>query len=108
MNEIEQKQSERRATSPAEYQGGRDMDLFWAEVKPKREPMERWWYLPTVLAIVVLSVPWYWETGTVGKIIGGLPVWVWITVVCSLAISSLTAWVALRHWDDDEPAGRGK
>ncbi len=82
------------------------MDLFWKEVKPRREPIQQRWYIPLVLFFVVASVPWYWPQGVTGTIIAGLPLWIWVTIFCSAAISVVTATVALRHWDDDDVSGR--
>ena len=98
---------EQRPPSPklGEYDGERDMDLFWKEVKPRREPIQQRWYIPLVLLFVVASVPWYWKQGVTGKIIAGLPLWIWITILCSLAISVITATMALRHWDDEDVSG---
>lgn len=85
-----------------EYQSERDMDAFWAEVKPEREPMQQRWFLPAILAILTISVPWYWKTGATGPIILGLPSWIWVALGCSLGVSTITALMALRYWRDDE------
>jgi hypothetical protein len=95
-----------------EYAGERDEEAFWRAVKPRREPMQRRWYLPALLVGLAISVPWYWESGAQASLLLGLPVWVWVTLVSSFAISGLTAYVAVRHWDDqddqdDEPRGDG-
>ena len=90
----------------SEYHNQRDMEEFWAEIRPRREPMQKRWFLPAILVLVVLSVPWYREAGETGKIIGGLPLWIWTTIGCSFVIACLTAWMALRFWDDDEPGSR--
>ena len=88
----------------AEYRGERDIERFWREVAPRREPVQRRWFLPTVLGLLVLSVPWYLPTGYMGRLFGGLPGWVWMALLCSAGISALTAFMALRHWHDDEGA----
>lgn len=92
------------AEAQPEYAGQRDMEQFWAEVAPRREPLQKKWFLPLVVLLLAISVPWYLPQGFVGRLYGGLPVWIWIALVCSAAIASLTAFVALRHWDDG-PAG---
>ncbi|MEE2777264.1 MAG: hypothetical protein VYE73_10970 [Acidobacteriota bacterium] len=84
-----------------EYAGERDMEEFWKELKPKREPIGWRFFLPIVIGLVVLSVPWYRSTGEVGTLIGGLPIWIWVTLACSTGLAIVTAYVALRHWDDD-------
>lgn len=86
-----------------EYNNERDMDRFWAEIKPRREPMQQRWFIPVLLVLAVASVPWYLPGGVTGRIIGGLPIWVWTAVACSAGISILTAVLALRFWSDDEP-----
>ena len=40
------------------------MELFWREVKPQKEPVQLRWFLPTVVVLVVASVPWYLPTGS--------------------------------------------
>ncbi len=84
-----------------EYNGERDMERFWREAVPKREPAKQRWYIPGLLAFIVLSIPWYFEAGHVGRVIGGLPVWVWIAVGCTFGVSCLTALATLFFWHDD-------
>ncbi len=86
-----------------EYNNERDMDRFWAEIRPEREPMQQWWFIPLLLVLAVASVPWYLPGGVTGRIVGGLPIWVWTAIACSAGISTLTAVLALRFWRDDEP-----
>ncbi len=102
------KNPDQHSRSPGEYDSQRDMDLFWKEVEPRREPIQQRWYIPLVLLIVVISVPWYREQGETGTVVAGLPLWIWVTILCSLAISAIVAKVALQHWDDEEPTGRGE
>ena len=87
-----------------EYDNNRDMALFWATVKPRREPMQQLWFLPVVLVLVAISIPWYRSEGEIGRIVFGLPAWIWVAVVCSACISILTAIMATLFWDDDEEA----
>jgi len=91
----------RREAVP-EYGGERDEERFWREVQPRDEPLNRRWFLPAVVLLMVLSMPWYLRAGDIGPIVGGLPAWVWIPRVCSAAISAVTCYAALRAWDDDE------
>ncbi len=101
-----QETPDQRSPEPGEYDGQRDIDLFWKEIRPRREPIQQRWYIPLVLLIVVVSGPWYWKQGVTGTIIAGLPLWIWVTILCSLAISIVTATVALRHWDDEDLSAR--
>ena len=86
-----------------EYAGERDMDLFWKTAAPRREPIQKRWFIPVVLLILAISVPWYWKSGETGPMILGLPAWIWITVVCASVLACVTAVMALRYWDDDDP-----
>ena len=88
--------------SDLEYTGERDMSRFWREIKPRREPLDKRWFLPSVLVLMVISVPWYLPSGFVGRLYGGLPVWIWIALVCSVLLAAITSFVALRSWRDDE------
>ena len=84
-----------------EYAGERDMSRFWREIKPRREPLDSRWFLPSVLLLMVISVPWYLPSGFVGRLYGGLPVWIWIALACSVLLAAITSFVALRSWRDD-------
>lgn len=95
--------TDRTESSHREYHDERDMDRFWAEIKPEREPMQQRWFIPLLLLLAVASVPWYLPGGVTGRIVGGLPIWVWTAVACSAGISTLTAVLAIRFWSDDEP-----
>lgn len=91
------------AESPhhGEYDGQRDPDAFWEEVaKLESEPARQRWYLPLVVLFIVLSVPWYREAGSMGRLVLGMPVWVWTSLACALVVSTLTAVAALRFWKD--------
>jgi hypothetical protein len=93
-----------QAHRSSEYSDERDMDAFWDAVKPPQEPLQRRWFLPLVVLLILASVPWYRPTGLVGHIYGGLPLWIWVTLGCSLLIAVLTCYVTLRSWrDDDDP-----
>jgi hypothetical protein len=96
---MERPSPEKRA---AEYDGQRDMDAFWAAAKPKSEPARQWWYVPSLLVLVVLSVPWYREAGSLGELIFGMPAWVWTSLLCAAGVSALTAFGILRYWRDED------
>ncbi len=85
-----------------DYQDEQDTDRFWAEIKPRREPLRVRWFLPLVILILCLSVPWYQSGGQTGQLYWDIPTWIWVTLLCSFMLSCLTAWMALRFWDDDE------
>lgn len=89
--------------SRKEYDGERDMDRFWQEAKPRSEPTALRWYVPTILVLIVLSIPWYLPSGQVGTVVAGFPLWIWTALGCSLGIAILTAFAILRSWKDDDP-----
>lgn len=93
---------EAKSPPAAEYADDRDMERFWRSIRPRDEPVRRRWFLPAVIVLLLVSVPWYLPEGFEGGRPGGLPVWVWVALICSVAISCLTCWVALTAWDDDE------
>lgn len=95
--------TEPNKTDPGEQRDEkRDADSeFWNAVRPADEPMRRAWFLPSILILLAVSVPWYRSrTGEI-RMLHGLPDWVWVTLACSLAISFITAGVALFCWRDD-------
>ena len=85
-----------------EYGNERHEERFWEEVRPRLEPVRRRWFLPVVVLLLVLNVPWYWPDGLGGRMIGGLPVWAWAALLTSVLLSLVTAFVALRAWRDDD------
>ena len=58
------------------------------------------WFLPVVLAILVVSVPWYLPSAIGDRLALGLPVWTWITILCGLLLAVVTAFASLRLWRD--------
>ena len=82
----------------SEYADERDDDVFWTAIRPAHEPLQHRWFLPAVLTILTLSVPWYLPHELGDRLVGGLPLWTWITVVCSAALATVTAWASLRLW----------
>jgi hypothetical protein len=90
----------------AEYDDERDLEAFWAEVRPRREPMQQRWFLPLIVVLLALSIPWYRKSGEIGAIVLGLPVWVWVALACSALVAATTALMAFRFWDDDDPRER--
>lgn len=94
---------------PTEYDSERDMQAFWAEIRPRREPMQRRWFLPAIFVLLAISIPWYRRAGEIGAMAWGLPVWVWVALGASGLISVVTAVMSLFFWDDedDERPGPG-
>ena len=87
--------------SPGEYNGERDMKRFWEVNRLKSEPAKQKWYIPILIVLVILSVPWYRTSGEIGNIIAGLPGWVWTSLICTVGISILTAVGVLKFWKDE-------
>ena len=88
--------------SEKEYAGQRDMERFWQVVRLKREPFKQRWYVPALILLIVLSIPWYRTGGETGRMVLGLPVWIWVPLLCAVGVSILTSLAALRFWKDDE------
>ena len=101
MPETHPRSSDER--SQEEYDGERDMERFWREATPRSEPTALRWYIPLLLVLIALSIPWYLPEGHVGSVIAGFPLWIWIALGCSLGIAILTACAILRSWKDDDP-----
>ncbi len=78
----------------------RDQDAFWEAIRPADEPLRHRWFLPVVVLILVVSVPWYLPPSVGGRLAAGLPVWTWITIVCGLFLAAVTAFASLRLWRD--------
>lgn len=89
-------------TPQPEYNSERDMEVFWSEIRPKREPMQQVWFLPVILLLIAISIPWYRKSGEIGAVVWGLPLWIWVTLICSAALAGVTAVMSLFFWDDDE------
>ena len=103
--------------SKREYADERDMDRFWEVARLEREPARQWWYIPLILGLLFISIPWYvtlhlavgegegffaflfpkWEA-----LLLGLPLWIWIPLGCTLGLSTLTAFAILRFWRDGD------
>ena len=84
-----------------EYDGDRDEDRFWREIRPQREPVGQRWFLPAVLLLLALSIPWYPVGAWYERSLAGLPLWLWTALACSAAVALLTACAVLMLWDDD-------
>jgi len=87
-----------------EYSRERDMDAFWAAASPTQEPINKRWYIPAAILLMLIGTPWLWPAGEEGPVFAGLPVWVWITIGASFGLSVLTAFGAIRLWRDDGEA----
>lgn len=87
-----------------EYDNERDMDAFWSNIRPRREPMQQVWFLPVIFLLLAISIPWYRKSGEIGSVVWGLPGWVWVALLCSAALAAVTAAMSLFFWDDEEDA----
>ena len=92
----------------SDYSDERDPDVFWAAVRPADEPMRHRWFLPAVVAILIVSVPWYLPSSVGDRLALGLPVWTWVTILCGLALAMVTAFASLRLWRDGSDAAAGE
>lgn len=84
----------------ADYENERDQDAFWEAIRPADEPLRHRWFLPAVVLILTVSVPWYLPPSVGARLAAGLPVWTWITIACGLALAVVTAFASLRLWRD--------
>lgn len=84
-----------------EYNDERELDAFWNAIKPRREPMQKRWYIPLVILLLVVATPWYWSRDSEIPVIAGLPLWVWITIAATAALATLTALMIIFAWRDD-------
>ena len=89
----------------ADYGDERDQDAFWEAIRPEDEPLRHRWFLPVVLVILAVSVPWYLPSSVGGRLLGGLPVWTWITIACGFALAVVTSFASLRLWRDGSSDG---
>ncbi len=89
----------------SEYANERDADVLWSAIRPADEPLRHRWFLPAVVVILTLSVPWYLPSETGDRLVGGLPLWTWITVVCAAALAAVTAWASLCLWRNELDGG---
>ena len=102
-----------------EYADERDMERFWEVARLEREPARQWWYIPAIVALIIVSIPWFGaaNTGAEGEygfvsiqygpinweaVYLGLPVWIWIPLGCAFGLSMLTAFAILRFWGDGD------
>ena len=90
----------------SDYGDERDQDAFWEAIRPADEPLRHRWFLPAVVLILAVSVPWYLPPSVGGRLAGGLPVWTWITIGCGFCLAVVTAFASLRLWRDGGD-GRG-
>ena len=88
----------------SDYSDERDPDVFWAAVRPADEPMRHRWFLPAVVVILIVSVPWYLPSSVGDRLALGLPIWTWVTIVCGLFLAAVTAFASLRLWRDGSDA----
>lgn len=89
----------------SDYEDERDQDAFWEAIRPADEPLRHRWFLPAVVLILVVSVPWYLPPSVGGRLAAGLPVWTWITIACGLALAVITSFASLRLWRDGADEG---
>jgi len=66
--------------------------------------MTRALLLGAVVALYVLSIPWYRAPGAAPAVVGGLPDWVAVALGCYALAAILNAWAWLRtDVPDDAP-----
>lgn len=60
----------------------------------------------SIVALLVLSVPWYFPAGDGGPFIGGAPLWFLVSFACYTAIAAIVAVRLPAIWDDGGRGGR--
>ena len=72
------------------------------EATPEDEPTRLRAFLPLILLLVLINIPWYLSAEFAGQRFLGLPLFAWIALATSLCISVVTAYVGLRRWKDTQ------
>ncbi|SEQ70852.1 hypothetical protein [Piscibacillus halophilus] len=68
----------------------------------KKEPIKNRKLWITFGILFILSVPWYFPTGSYDPIILGVPYWAWIIILVSLAFSVTITYAIKNLWISDE------
>ncbi len=59
----------------------------------------------TIVALLVLSVPWYFPAGDGSPFILGVPLWCFVSFACCSAIAAIVAIALPRLWDEVDTEG---
>ncbi len=54
------------------------------------------------VALLALTVPFYWPDDAIRPFLLGLPVWAFGSLVFSALFACLIAWAIMRYWPDEE------
>lgn len=98
----DERQSEGPERTASEYADERDMERFWQTARLTREPLKQRWYVPALILLIIVSIPWYRTSGDSEPFLFGLPAWILVPLVCALGLSILTTLAILRFWGDDD------
>jgi hypothetical protein len=85
-----------------EYSDERDDADLWASIEPVKEPVRTRWYLPSVLALLVVGTPWYLPHSIADRLVGGLPLWTMISLASAVGLAGVISLAALSAWNDRE------
>lgn len=64
-------------------------------------PFHRWWIWAIYLILLLIGVPWYWDSDNT-TIFFGLPGWMMIAIITSIAVSCFTSFLWFNLWQPDE------
>ncbi|CDQ38782.1 hypothetical protein [Virgibacillus salexigens] len=67
-----------------------------------KEPIKNWKLWVVFGVLFLLSVPWYFPTGSYKPIILGIPYWAWIILFVSIAFSATITFAIKRLWITEE------
>ena len=60
------------------------------------------WLKIALVVVPLLSVPWFFATGSIDPIIFGMPLWAFSTVALSTLFAALVSLTFLFYWPEDE------
>ena len=58
--------------------------------------------LTYLLTLLVLSIPWYFPSGSTGPIVAGFPLWCLVSLCCYVAVAAITVWRIEDLWRAEE------
>jgi len=55
-----------------------------------------------LVALLILTVPFYWPDDRIRPFVLGLPVWAFVSLVFSALFACVIAWTIMTYWPEDE------
>lgn len=66
----------------------------------KKEPIKSKRLVFGFLAVVALSIPWYFAQGTYEPLILGFPYWAFASLVFTVVLAMFSSWIIDTQWDE--------